>query len=436
MVDAAGETALVSMNCWRFDDRIFAACRDVARSRSRRVRAAAGRDARGRARGSLPCHPRERDRARSFTTRRRSRAVPPPGPRHTQAVKAVSFVEQLAAAGLEANQVEPKLHLFDRVLSTLQAMSGHGPDYVGWVPGRLEVFGTHTDYAGGRTLVSAVPRGFAFAAKQRTDGQLHVVDALASGESVRPGHPTTHALHGLASLRRDCHRSACPQFPRRSARRRHRLCQRPPARRRHEQLERAHRRHRRHAHPSLAACATIPNGAPTFAGRWTRPGIYACIENGRTFGLLAGNAGVGTHGGSEDHAAMVCGEPGAMTAFSFVPMRRLHSVRLPPDWEMVVATSGVAAEKTGAALEPYNRLAQGTAILLDIWNTHERPMGSLGAALASDPAAATHLETLAGTARVAVVERGTSQPPASLLARRCAGRRGCRRTQRQPTASD
>jgi glucose-1-phosphate thymidylyltransferase len=32
MVDAAGETALLSMNCWRFDDRIFGACRDVARS--------------------------------------------------------------------------------------------------------------------------------------------------------------------------------------------------------------------------------------------------------------------------------------------------------------------------------------------------------------------------------------------------------------------
>ena len=32
MMDAAGETALLSMNCWRFDDRIFAACRDVPRS--------------------------------------------------------------------------------------------------------------------------------------------------------------------------------------------------------------------------------------------------------------------------------------------------------------------------------------------------------------------------------------------------------------------
>ena len=150
----------------------------------------------------------------------------------------------------------------------------------------------------------------------------------------------------------------------------------------------------------LSGLRDHPEWRANIRGPVDEAGYYACIENGRTFGLLAGNAGVGTHGGSEDHAAMVCGEPGAMTAFSFVPMRRLHSVRLPPEWGMVVATSGVAAEKTGAALEPYNRLAQGTAILLDIWNTHERPMGSLGAALASDPAATTHLETLARTARV------------------------------------
>jgi glucose-1-phosphate thymidylyltransferase len=32
VLDAAGPQALLSMNCWRFDDRIFAACRDVPRS--------------------------------------------------------------------------------------------------------------------------------------------------------------------------------------------------------------------------------------------------------------------------------------------------------------------------------------------------------------------------------------------------------------------
>jgi galactokinase len=314
-------------------------------------------------------------------------------------VKAASFAEQLAAAGLEANQVEPKVHLFDRVLSTLQAMTGHGADYVGWVPGRLEVFGTHTDYAGGRTLVSAVPRGFAFAAKQRTDGQLHVVDALASGESVlldtRRLTPCTGWRH-YVEIAID------------------RLARNFPGAALGADIAFASDLPRAAGMSSSSAlivgtAATLirlsglrahPDWRANIRGPVDEAGYYACIENGRTFGLLAGNAGVGTHGGSEDHAAMVCGEPGAMTAFSFVPMRRLHTVRLPPEWRMVVATSGVAAEKTGAALEPYNRLAQGTAILLDIWNAHERPMGSLGAALASDPAATTHLETLARTARV------------------------------------
>ena len=47
---------------------------------------------------------------------------------------------------------------------------------------------------------------------------------------------------------------------------------------------------------------------------------YACVENGRRFGGLEGDAGVGTHGGSEDHAAIVVGRPGMVSAFGFVPL--------------------------------------------------------------------------------------------------------------------
>ena len=36
-----------------------------------------------------------------------------------------------------------------------------------FVPGRLEVFGKHTDYAGGRSLVAAVPRGIAVRGSDR-----------------------------------------------------------------------------------------------------------------------------------------------------------------------------------------------------------------------------------------------------------------------------
>jgi galactokinase len=43
--------------------------------------------------------------------------------------------------------------------------------------GRIEIFGKHTDYAGGRSLLAAVPRGFAVVAGPRTDGIVAAVDA-------------------------------------------------------------------------------------------------------------------------------------------------------------------------------------------------------------------------------------------------------------------
>ena len=49
-----------------------------------------------------------------------------------------------------------------------------------WSPGRIEVFGKHTDYAGGRSLLIAVERGFIARAAPRGDSRVCVVDA-ASG---------------------------------------------------------------------------------------------------------------------------------------------------------------------------------------------------------------------------------------------------------------
>src|SRR5215475_13080954 len=49
-----------------------------------------------------------------------------------------------------------------------------------WVPGRIEVLGKHTDYAGGRSLLCAVERGFCVTASPRTDDVLHVTDVRNS----------------------------------------------------------------------------------------------------------------------------------------------------------------------------------------------------------------------------------------------------------------
>ena len=45
------------------------------------------------------------------------------------------------------------------------------------MPGRIEVLGKHTDYAGGRSLLCTVGRGFCVAASPRKDRILRVVDA-------------------------------------------------------------------------------------------------------------------------------------------------------------------------------------------------------------------------------------------------------------------
>ena len=80
----------------------------------------------------------------------------------TGATLAASLVER----GLDPRELESKAALFDLVLSPF-ALQQRGGLHAWWVPGRLEVLGKHTDYAGGRTLICAVPRGFAVAARPR-----------------------------------------------------------------------------------------------------------------------------------------------------------------------------------------------------------------------------------------------------------------------------
>ncbi|KKK59042.1 hypothetical protein LCGC14_3038350, partial [marine sediment metagenome] len=52
-----------------------------------------------------------------------------------------------------------------------------------FVPGRIEVLGKHTDYAGGRSMVAAAEQGFCVVVWPREDDRITVIDA-ASGEAV------------------------------------------------------------------------------------------------------------------------------------------------------------------------------------------------------------------------------------------------------------
>lgn len=73
--------------------------------------------------------------------------------------------------------------------------------------------------------------------------------------------------------------------------------------------------------------------------------------------LAAGERYVGTAGGGMDQAAIVGGRPGEVMRVSFAPVR-WTSRALPPGWAVIVAHSGIRAEKSGAAREAYNALRE------------------------------------------------------------------------------
>jgi galactokinase len=144
----------------------------------------------------------------------------------------------------------------------------------------------------------------------------------------------------------------------------------------------------------LGDIATTREWQASIGGPVGTAGYYACIENGLSFAALTGDAGVGTHGGSEDHVALTCGRAGHVSAWRFAPIQHVADAPVPPDWMFVIASSGVAARKTGAAKDAYNQLSFLVRTLLDLWNITGPPQPSLYAALASAPTAIDRLTAL------------------------------------------
>ena len=354
----------------------------------------------------------ERACAGSVTARRHERRGATTDERGRPAMTAATLVERLVGVGLPAEELPRKKRSFARVLTSFTDTSAarEGPAQVWWIPGRLEVFGKHTDYAGGRTLVCAIPRGFTLAVRARNDDIVAIVDAR-SGERARISSTADRPTHaGWAHYVEVVAQRLVRNFP---------------ASRIAADIVFASDLPRASGMSSSSAlvvgvAAALGAVAQLEArAEWRAnirapldvAGYYACLENGRTFGTLQGDAGVGTHGGSEDHAAILTGQPSMLSAFSFVPMRRLADVRVPDDWQFVLAPSGVPSEKTGAARDRYNRLSEGTGRLLQLWNAIGAPASSLAGALSSTPDGASRLRASIDASKI------PGWPPAALHAR-------------------
>lgn len=264
---------------------------------------------------------------------------------------------------------------------------------VSWrVPGRIEVFGKHTDYAGGNVLVCAAGRGVTSEAVEcdgeaviaRTDGFPDPVILQAGVDTNLPaGHWGRYLQTVVDRLARNFGPLRGTQLSFTS------------------DLPMASGMSSSSALVVAAALALADVNGFRDTELWAselgddrlRWALYlAAVENGKSFGSLAGHVGVGTLGGSEDHTAMLCGEPGKLSWFGFSPIGLRKQVPWPEGWSFVVATSGVAAEKTGAAQELYNRASLATAEALTRWNEATgRSDASLAAAVRSDEGAPARL---------------------------------------------
>lgn len=310
----------------------------------------------------------------------------------------------LADAGLGAGASEPKADLFAKAAEKVLA-GGHGCDAAEisayFLPGRIEVLGKHTDYPGGASMLVAAQRGFCLVAAPRNDSRVRVSD-VAYGETVefhmdpelvpRLGHWSNYPMTVVRRVARNF----------------------PGADRGVE----------------IAFGSDLPNAAGMSSssamivamflavakpnGLWSRrefsdniqnltdlAAYLAVVENGQTFGTLQGDLGVGTAGGSEDHTAILCCRPHRLDEYSYGPVRFERSVPMPEGYTFAVGASGVVAEKTGAAMEKYNRASRLARVAAELWRREtRRDDPHLGAALASSPEAADRLARIIETAEI------------------------------------
>jgi galactokinase len=310
------------------------------------------------------------------------------------------YEELLMAAGMGRTAARAKTERFAEAGAALVAMGAGASDATAlFVPGRLEVLGKHTDYAGGRSLLCAVERGICMVVTPRSDRVIRVVDARAGDEAsfafaadLEPplGRWTNYPMTVARRLARnfpELHTGADMAF----------ASDLPVAA----------------GISSSSALVVAVYLALDVVNRFERSAAYqreisgrerlaaylGCLENGESFGTLAGDRGVGLFGGSEDQTAILCCQPGMISQFSFCPVRAEGGVAVPAGYTFVIADSGVVAEKTGAARAAYNRASVATRVILRLWNEATgRGDATLATALASGVDAGDRIRAVLGRA--------------------------------------
>jgi galactokinase len=278
------------------------------------------------------------------------------------------YAEQLVAAGMSPAEAAAKGQLFDRAMRVLSGTHGESAEYRAYyVPGRIEVLGKHTDYAGGRSLLCTVERGFCLIARPRKDHRVNVVNARSRAcchLALDPDFAPTEAQwcnYPATVLRR-----VARNFPLASTGADLGFISDLPA---------ASGMSSSSAFMIAIYLAIADLNAISETEAYRREigsledlaGYLGTVENGQSFGTLTGDRGVGTFGGSEDHTAILCGRAGELKRYSFCPIRHECDVPLPKRHVLTLGVSGVVAMKTGEAMAKYNRASLAARRILELW---------------------------------------------------------------------
>jgi len=283
--------------------------------------------------------------------------------------------------------------LRDQVRGALDAV---GRDVALWhVPGRVELLGKHTDYAGGRSLLAALERGLVIGVAPRTDSTVTFLDTSSRARAAFPLDPQLVPLTGRWA-----------GYPMTVARR---LARNFPEARRGADVALASDLPSAAGMSSSSALIVATFLALADVNELQATDIWrqhlatpealaeylGCVENGQSFGPLSGDRGVGTFGGSQDHTAILCCRAGRVSRYSFAPVTFEGAVRWPEGIALVIAVSGVRSRKSGPEREAYNRLSMSTRLILDRWRQASGSQApTLAAAVAETGASAAIRELL------------------------------------------